>query len=799
MKLLFSKIRSQAAQLTIKIAGCLCFFIPGLLIVNQAYSQGFNVSQYNIEWKTPSKNSSESMPCGGGDIGLNVWVEKGDILFYVSRSGTFDENNGFLKLGRVRITLSPNPFIDGDFSQVLHLEHGNVEIVGKSNNVSVKVLLWADVFKPVIHAQIEADKPVTAEAAYESWRFEDYLLKPGENFANSLKWGPVKNITTLKDQINFAEHGVLFYHRNIDSTVFDITVRQQGLYAYRDSMYNPLKNLTFGGFMECPGMKPEISKSGKYLDTPYKGWVLKSEKPLKKYNIQLTLNIRQTPDTLEWKKGLFSIRNESLKDGQTAYKKTLEWWNQFWNRSWIEQPVNDARTADNKTKAETEWSVFQNYQLFRYMLGCNAYGNNPTKFNGGLFTVDPVFTDTSKHFTPDYRNWCGGVMTAQNQRLVYFPMIKSGDFDMMESQFSFYQRALGNAELRSRIYWGHKGACFTEQMENFGLPNSAEYNWKRPDYYDKGLEYNAWLEYLWDTSLEFCFMMLEKERYTGADISQYIPFIKSCLVFFDEHYQYLARHRGNKALDGDGHLILYPGSGAETFKMANNSTSTIAALKTVLSRLLELPDKYLNSEERQYWSGMLKHIPPITFREFDGHKTISPAKSWERINNIETTQLYPVFPWGIYGVGKPDLEIARNTWAYDTLALEFRSHIGWKQDNIWAARLGLTDEAYRLALLKFKDSGRRFPAFWGPGFDWVPDHNWGGSAMIGLQEMLMQTDGAKIMLFPAWPKTSDVHFKLHAPYNTTVEAELKDGKLEMLKVFPETRTKDVVNMLDLGQ
>jgi hypothetical protein len=77
----------------------------------------------------------------------------------------------------------------------------------------------------------------------------------------------------------------------------------------------------------------------------------------------------------------------------------------------------------------------------------------------------------------------------------------------------------------------------------------------------------------------------------------------------------------------------------------------------------------------------------------------------------------------------------------------------------------------------------------------VPDHNWGGSGMIGLQEMLLQTDEKNILLFPAWPKNLDVHFKLHAPYNTTVEAELKDGKLIMLKVLPESRKADVVLML----
>ena len=47
----------------------------------------------NVIWNTPSRNSSESMPCGGGDIGMNIWVEDGDVMFYVSRSGTFDENN----------------------------------------------------------------------------------------------------------------------------------------------------------------------------------------------------------------------------------------------------------------------------------------------------------------------------------------------------------------------------------------------------------------------------------------------------------------------------------------------------------------------------------------------------------------------------------------------------------------------------------------------------------------------------------------------------------------------------------
>jgi hypothetical protein len=258
---------------------------------------------------------------------------------------------------------------------------------------------------------------------------------------------------------------------------------------------------------------------------------------------------------------------------------------------------------------------------------------------------------------------------------------------MLQSQLNFYLRLQKNAELRSKVYWNHGGACFTEQMENYGLPDFAEYGQNRPDNFDKGIEYNAWLEYEWDTVLEFCLMMLEEQRYTGKDISNKIPFIESCLKFFDEHYQQLASKRGAKSLDGNGKLVLYPGSGAETFKMANNSTSTIAALQTIIQRLLELN---MNSS---YLKSLLNRIPPISYQSFNGHTTIAPAKTWERINNVESPQLYTVYPWGIFGVGKPGLDTAINTFQYDTNVVKFRSHIGWKQDNIFAARLGLTDEA----------------------------------------------------------------------------------------------------------
>jgi len=768
-----------------RIIGILVLII---VLLSPIGAQEFNWKDYNVSWTTQSKNSSESMPVGGGDIGLNVWVEHGELLLYLGKTGAFDENNTLLKLGRIRLHLYPNPFAEGKFQQELQLDKGHIVLKGESRGVKAEVLVWVDVFNPNVHLEVSANQKIKVEAAYESWRFQDLFPKKKENNANSWKWAPPKPVVTHKDQIGVEANKIVFYHQNQDSTAFDIVVDQQGLSTIKDSLYNPLKSRISGGLLKGKDFEYVGQRAGTYMNTPYQSWILKSKAAKTNHALQVTLHVGQQADLKHWKAELEDLATPK-PSFVTLKRATESWWKSFWDRSHI---VIQPGLKDPHNEA---WQVGRNYQLFRFMLACNAYGDYPTKFNGGLFTYDPVTIDSMFTFTPDFRNWGGGTHTAQNQRLVYWPLLKSGDFDLMPAQFKFYQRLLSNAEWRSKFYWGHSGASFTEQIENFGLPNPAEYNWKRPKDFDKGLEYNAWLEYEWDTVLEFCMMILETERYNKSDIQTYIPLIESCLRFFDEHYQYQARQRGSKVLDDAGHLVLYPGSSAETYKMAYNSASTIAALQQVTKGLLALPKGYIHADSRAYFQGFLTRIPPLPQREVAGKKMLAPAQLWARINNAESPQLYPVYPWGIYGIGKADIDIALNTYTYDPDVLKFKSHVGWKQHNIFAARLGLTDEAKQLTLSKLKNAERRFPTFWGPGFDWVPDHNWGGSGMIGLQEMLLQVTDDKIYLFPAWPKDWNVDFKLHAPGQTTVEGRLKDGKLLELKVFPKEREAAIVNLL----
>ena len=64
-------------------------------------------------------------------------------------------------------------------------------------------------------------------------------------------------------------------------------------------------------------------------------------------------------------------------------------------------------------------------------------------------------------------------------------------------------------------------------------------------------------------------------------------------------------------------------------------------------------------------------------------------------------------------------------------------------------------------------------------------------AMLALQSMLLQAEGKRIIVLPAWPKPWDVEFKLRAPMETTVAGVFRAGKLERLNVTPEKRRDDV--------
>ena len=764
----------------------------------------------NVVWDSPSANSGESMPVGGGDIGLNVWVEDGEILFYVAQAGCRDENGALLKHGRVRVSLSPNPLAKGGtFRQELKLRQGYVEIQGRSDQAGeATVRIWVEVHRPVVHVDVESAKPITTTAAFETWRYQDTFLYPANRkyfqvgMAMMNRTSFPGKVWLYQDTIIPETHSLNWFHRmQNDKGIFEYAVRQQGLEAVRDKLYDPLTDLTFGGTMVGENFVADGTTKGVYAQTSFKGWRYRSEKPSKQHNIRLFCHIDQTETLDQWKKGLKSLATADSPTDKEALAKNIAWWGQFWNRSHI--IINPKADPDDQP-----WQVSRNYNLFRYTLACNLTGREPMMFNGGPFTFDPLYVPGSnpagagpdavdKGWTPDHRNWGAG-FTAQNQRLMYWTMLRSGDFDVMLPGLDYYRLGLASASARVKQYWGHDGACFVEQISAQALPGAAMWGFAkggprgRPGNLEHGVQVNGATRYLYQAQLEFAHMTIKWHRYTNNDIAPYLPFIDASVRFYDQHYRMRKKKRDGKELDDNGRIVIEPSRACEDYKGAINPADATAGLHAVLSGLLKLDDRIVPPQKKAEYKEMYSRLPVIPTTEMDGDKVIMPAANLKTAKKREIPELYPLFPYDVYGLDR-DLEVARNTWKHTGGS---RNYSGWYQGSIFTARLGLSDQAAAFAIKKLGNANRRFPASMGSPFCWVPDNDWGSTGMIGLQEMLVQSHGRKIWLLPAWPKDWDVDFKLHAPFKTTIEARVAGGKIVKLKVTPQARRDDVIIMHD---
>jgi hypothetical protein len=294
---------------------------------------------------------------------------------------------------------------------------------------------------------------------------------------------------------------------------------------------------------------------------------------------------------------------------------------------------------------------------------------------------------------------------------------------------------------------------------------------------------NRFIRYYWQSGLEFSLMALDYYAFTKDDKALHetiLPITKEIIDFYDVHWD----------RDEHGKILFDPAMALETYNTAVNPLPEIVGIHKVCTELLKLPKSTVSKSQREQYKRLINELPEIPTREVKGEELLAPAYAYSGKQNVENPELYAVFPYRRFAVGKDDLELGIKTFK----ARESRENRGWQQHAIKAAYLGLTKEAAELMAQNFNagTSYYRFPTMWGPNYDWVPDQCHGSVAMIALQRMLVQYEGDDIYLFPAWPKEWDVDFKLHAPNNTIIACTLKNGKIAKLKVTPEEREKDII-------
>lgn len=763
-------------ELLLRRLGILLFMVA--LTLNAAAqprtSGASRAAAYDVKWNTLGSSEKDSLPLGNGDIAANVWTEQnGDIVLLVAKADAWTELGKLVKLGRIRIHLDPNPFVPASgFTQALHLEHGDIEI----GNAGTAIRIWADANHPALHVEVRTAQPGSLRTTLETWRKAHPVPGSSPDKAGMSELGSDQiPVDFQADTILPAQNDTLAWYHFNEKSFYPITLQQEHLESVLDKHPDPLLHRCFGALLTGPGL---ISKG----DT-----TLVSASPRKEFRIDLVaLTQPRAVSPQAWHSQLVSLLPEAnpsdLKNAWAAHQK---WWEDFWDRSWVQV-----------TGTEEARQVSQGYAIQRYMMASSSRGELPVKFNGGLFTVGHDMADDARSnavdHNPDYRGW-GNAYWNQNNRLLYWPLLQTGDYDLLKPWFGMYLSALPLATDRTRLYYHHAGAAFPETMYFWGLPSIHDFGWNNP-----GTEIQSrWQRYHVQGALEVIAQMLDYFDYTqdrGFAEKSLVPFADAIVTYYDQHWP--------RAANGKIHMA--PAQSLETYQLdAVNPTPDIAGLKSVLPRLLALPDSLATTKQRAAWAKTLRDTPDLPLGRTDargktpplglgdpkGIQILLPAEKYGKTSNSENPELYVAFPYRLHGVGKPNLKLAQDTFA----ARRSPQNTCWGQDGTQAAVLGLTSVAQKAVVSEFTNYGdQRFSWFWKPAHDWIPDMDNGGSGMITLQSMLLQADGRKLYLLPAWPAEWSADFKLRAPQNTVVQGHVEKGRLVRLQVTPTVRRRDLV-------
>jgi alpha-L-fucosidase 2 len=724
---------------------------------------------YDVVWLKPGMDHTGSMPAGNGDIGINAWVEEsGDLVFYISKTDAWDDYGRLVKVGKVRISVRPDLRVSpGLFRQRLNLADGTILVQAGEAERAVNLRLWVDANHPQIHLEVAGGETTVVTAAIEIWRNERFPL-PSIEVSDVLRGRP-KDGTGLDstivepDSLLTPQAGRIgWFHFNVKSIGPKLMGTVQGMQGFVRP--DPLLHRTFGAVITADQA------------TPLDAMRLRSQASNRhRFDITVLTQVPSRPQG--WRSAVDRVISECRRiPADAMWKAHAKWWKEFWNRSWIN--ISSAAAADTAGSDEA-FMVSRAYALQRYVNACAGRGAFPIKFNGSIFTVP--FPD--RPGDADYRQWGPGYWW-QNTRLPYISMCTSGDFDLIAPLFRMYGRDLMPLfRYRTRHYLNHNGAFIPECIMFWGDVFSETYGWTPFEKRSDKLQESRWHKWEWVSGLELVWMMLEYYDYTFDqkylhDLA--LPTAHEILTFFDEHYQ----------TGENGKLLMYPSQSLETWWDCTNPMPEVAGLHATVNRLLLLPASVTTSRDRSFWNRLQRKLPPLPTRVVDGKAVLAPAERFDRKQNIENPELYAVFPFRIvaFNTQDRDLGIAAFKERQD------RGNFGWRQDDIFAAYLGLGDTArsYIAGRARNTHAGSAFPAFWGPNYDWIPDQDHGGVLLKTLQAMIMQADGAKIFLLPAWPREWNVEFKLHAPYRTAVEGRYVDGAFKDLKVTPATRMKDIV-------
>lgn len=412
------------------------------------------------------------------------------------------------------------------------------------------------------------------------------------------------------------------------------------------------------------------------------------------------------------------------------------------------------------------------------------------------------YRDGKSHANPDARPWGAGYWF-QNTRHMYWYALAAGDLDLFAPLFAMYSEQLPLLVERSRQWYNHSGTTFAETSYFFGGYEPIDYGCDRTGV--PGPEAaSVFIKHYWHSGAELAVMMLDAYRHTPDPTAAtmllqttVLPWVVSMLTFYDEHYP----------KDANGTMWLNDAQGLETWSNCTNPAPQVAALHRICDGLLSLPPSLVTSSTRAFVKRVcvIDGIPNLPLTDqglFSPCKGGFPTIPHVNTENIET---YPIWPYELCGVNRSTgttwpLEMGKATFA----AVRFGHYnTAWRYDGQDAAVLGMAEYALSMITARVLDQGTTenasFPGYLASDFsDGAPQLESNGIVSVTLQKMLLQIDGRRLLLFPAWLAGLDVDAQLHFPGAAggvsagSMHIVLTNGVVTTLDVDPPSRRADVV-------
>jgi hypothetical protein len=312
----------------------------------------------------------------------------------------------------------------------------------------------------------------------------------------------------------------------------------------------------------------------------------------------------------------------------------------------------------------------------------------------------------------------------------------------------------------------------------------------------------------------FTFLVLTNGLETALQFYQWCQYTGNDALFGEKVYPYMVEavqfflEYAKRGEDGKWHI--YPTNSRETWWRVQDAAPDLAGLRSCLPILIQESQRLgRDAALRPIWQEFLDNLAdfptdpetgaylpcvyvpeprPTDLRVVESvyvGKNVSRSSADRK--NSESPECEFIFPWNLAGIGSPNHEQARTTF----LARR-GGGAGWDPSGVWAARLGLAEEALKVVLAH--GGNQRWPqgwwntpatTFWAKSLIDSPGFDSAGANATALTEMCLQSYDERVRLWPAFPAEWRGLLRLRAMPGFLVTSEILSGQVAYVVVESE--------------